>query len=269
MKKIYFLPMILLIAGNLQAQVYWLSNLDKAKSLAKELDKLIVVDFMADWCGPCRIMDQMLWESAEMAALSRDFVGLKINIDNDRAVAGAFGVTGIPKVVIATANGEIIWQMVGFRTATPYLDIMNAIPVEVKEINKASSALEGSKKDPKLLFELGLAFQNTGKSIDNEELKNSFLSRCENYFSKAQKATTDTNFQRKIELYTIMNDVYTDKVNKALKKIGKLDPINGSPDLMEFEHFVLAKCYQGTKDQGNFQKEKSQISNKELLAQLE
>ncbi len=269
MKKSYILLLILLFAGNLQAQIYWLNDLEKAKSVAKETNRLIVIDFWASWCGPCNAMDQALWQNPEMKEIAKNFIGVKINTDNDRATAMTYGVTGIPKVVVASASGDAIWENVGFSSAEPYLSILRALPDKVGELNKSAVALESAKKDPKINYDLGLAFQNIGKDIKSENLRNSFLNNSGNYFSKAQKLSKDEILNMEIEFYSILNDVYYGKPAKALKKMEKIGTKPGSGNLEEIRHYVLAKCYFSSHDQENFQKEKKLISSKELLAKLE
>ena len=46
MKKTYFLFLVLLVTGNLQAQVFWLNDLETGKNLAKESERLIVMGFL-------------------------------------------------------------------------------------------------------------------------------------------------------------------------------------------------------------------------------
>lgn len=269
MKRTYFLLLILFFTGNLHAQVFWLNDLESAKSVAKESNKLIVMDFWATWCGPCNVMDEKLWQSSEMAPFSKNFVGVKIDFDNNHTLAIAYNAQVIPKVVLATATGDVIWENVGFSNADSYLTILKAVPGNVGTLNKYAEACESAKKDPKANFDYGLAFQSIGKDITNDNLKRTFLKCCENYLSKAQKLSMDDNFKGEIELYTILNDVYNGKPEKAMKKLEKQGARPGNNNYEEVRHFVLAKCYLGTKDQENFEKEKKQISNKELIAQLE
>lgn len=269
MKKSCFLFLVLFVSIQLQGQVYWLNDLKFAKATAKETGKLIVIDFWASWCGPCNAMDQKLWQSPEMKEIAKNFIGLKINTDNDHETAVKYGVTGIPKVVIVTAAGEVIWETVGFSGADPYLTILKAIPENVEKLNSSALAVENDKKDPKSNFELGLAFQKYGKTIASDNLKNSFLNNSGSCFSRAQKLSKDENLNLEIELYDILNDVYYGKPAKALKKLDKLGAKPENPNFEQLRHFVLASCYLGNKDNDNFQKEKQLITSKELLAQLE
>jgi thiol-disulfide isomerase/thioredoxin len=269
MKKTYFLLFVLFVTGNLQAQVFWLNDLESAKSVAKESNKLIVMDFWATWCVPCKVMDEKLWQSSEMVPYSKNFVGVKIDFDNNHTLAIAYNTQAIPKVVLATASGDVIWEEVGFQSADSYIKILKAVPVNVGVLNKYAVACESSKKDPRANYDYGLAFQSVGKDVTNDNLKRSFLKCCEDYLSKAQKLSKDENFNAEIELYTILNDVYNGKPEKAMKKLDKQKARPGNNHYEDIRHFVWAKCYQGTKDQENFAKEKQLISNQDLIAQLE
>lgn len=66
---------------------------------------IIVVDFWADWCGPCRMLGPILESLAEEYA--GKFVLVKANTDNNQQAAAAFKVAGIP-AVFAVVDGEIV-----------------------------------------------------------------------------------------------------------------------------------------------------------------
>jgi len=269
MKKSFFLLLILFFAGSLQAQVQWLQEYEVAKSVARETGKLIVIDFGANWCGPCREMDRELWESPEMKEPAKNFIGLKVNIDFNRTLATAYHVTAIPKVVVATLSGDVIWEKVGFSGVEPYLSILNAIPGNAGTLNKCAMAYEANDKDPNVNFELGLAYQNLGKEIKNGVVKSSFLSHSVSYYVKAKKYSRDENQQAVIELYSILNDVYSGKPDKALKKMDKIVSRPENKNFEDVRHFVFAKSYFAKHDLDNFQREKLQIGNKDLLPQCE
>lgn len=269
MKKSFFLLLILFFAEYLQAQVYWLQEYEVAKSVARETGKLIVIDFGANWCGPCKEMDRELWESSEIKEAAKNFIGLKVNIDYYRALATAYHATAIPKVVIVTLSGDVIWENIGFSGLEPYRTILNAIPGNADALNKCAIAYEANNKDPNINFELGLAFQNLGKEIKNGVVKSSFLNYSLIYFVKAQKYSRDENQQAEIELYSILNDVYFGKPAKALRRMDKIVSRPENKNFEDIRHFVFAKSYFGNHDLDNYRREKLQIGNKDLLAQLE
>lgn len=75
---------------------------------------LVLVDFYADWCGPCRAMTPVLDKVAE------DFQGraviAKLNIDEAQSIAAQYQVTSIPTLILYR-NGKEVGRLVGLRDA--------------------------------------------------------------------------------------------------------------------------------------------------------
>ena len=71
----------------------------------------VLIDFYADWCGPCRMLSPII---DEIANERNDIAVGKINVDNEPELAEKFGVFSIPTLVIIK-NGEIAHQSAGAR----------------------------------------------------------------------------------------------------------------------------------------------------------
>lgn len=69
----------------------------------------VLVDFYADWCGPCKMMAPVV---EELAGEVSDVKVCKINIDEEMSVAQRYGVMSIP-TFIAFKNGEVAGKQVG------------------------------------------------------------------------------------------------------------------------------------------------------------
>lgn len=82
--------------------------------------KTVLLDFYADWCGPCRMVAPIVHEIAEER---EDIVVGKINVDEQPELAQAFGVMSIPTLVVMK-NGEIVNQAMGARPKAQILAML-------------------------------------------------------------------------------------------------------------------------------------------------
>ena len=86
----------------------------------KNSEKRVLLDFYADWCGPCKMVSPIIDEIAEE---NPQYVIGKINVDENPELAMEFGVSTIPNLVIME-NGVIINQIAGARPKAAILKML-------------------------------------------------------------------------------------------------------------------------------------------------
>lgn len=73
-------------------------------------DKPVLVDFWAEWCGPCRMVSPILDQIADEHGDKIKVV--KVNVDNEPALAAQYGITGIPAMHVFK-GGQVVKEIVG------------------------------------------------------------------------------------------------------------------------------------------------------------
>lgn len=112
--------------------------LKKVYDYEKNTDKWIysgnkpaIIDFYADWCGPCRMMSPVLKSMAEK--YKNNIVVYKINVDEEKELAAAFGITSLPTILFVPTSGK------------PHI-VKGALPKDVME-KGIKEILLGKKSD--------------------------------------------------------------------------------------------------------------------------
>ncbi len=82
-----------------------INNFDEIKNS----EKTVLLDFYADWCGPCRMVSPIV---DEIANENPQYLVGKVNVDEENELAAAFDVSSIPTLVVLK-NGKIINQVSG------------------------------------------------------------------------------------------------------------------------------------------------------------
>ena len=82
-------------------------------------DKPVLIDFYADWCGPCRMVGPIVEEIAEEHP---EYKICKVNVDEEAELAAQFGVMSIPSLFVLK-NGEVVKHTMGAQPKARILEL--------------------------------------------------------------------------------------------------------------------------------------------------
>ena len=83
-------------------------------------EKRVLIDFYADWCGPCQMIGPFI---EQIANEHPEYVVAKVNVDEETELAAQYDVRGIPLLMVFE-NGEVIRQAAGTRPKQAILDLI-------------------------------------------------------------------------------------------------------------------------------------------------
>lgn len=90
--------------------------------LIKQSD-LVLVDFYADWCGPCKMMSPVLTEVKKH--FNDKLKVLKINVDNNQSLSAKLQVRGVPTLMLYKSNQQV-WRQSGVVDANQLISLVNS-----------------------------------------------------------------------------------------------------------------------------------------------
>lgn len=96
---------------------------DNFKAQVMEADKPVLIDFYADWCGPCQMVSPIV---EEIAGERSDISVCKVNVDEQAELAQAFGVSSIPTLMVIS-GGKLVNHAIGAQPKAAILDMLDAV----------------------------------------------------------------------------------------------------------------------------------------------
>ena len=92
----------------------------------------ILIDFSAEWCGPCKAMMPILQEV--VSAVGDTAKVVKIDVDQNRTIADQYQIRGVPTLMIFK-GGKMLWRQSGMQSAHALIKLLNSYSAKETNIN--------------------------------------------------------------------------------------------------------------------------------------
>ena len=101
------------------------SKESSVKSKVGSTQKLVLIDFYATWCGPCKAMTPVMEQMEQKYGDRIEFQ--KVDVDQNEELARKYNVMSIPNIVILSPDEEVLENIVGYHDADEMEEILNKV----------------------------------------------------------------------------------------------------------------------------------------------
>ena len=117
-----------LFAAQALATVPWMHDVQQAHQLAAQQQRLVLLHFYAEWCGPCQRLDREVYPRQDVAAaITTQYVPVKIDAMQSRDIARHYQVDRFPTDVITDASGRVLMRAVTPPEPEKYIHVLNQV----------------------------------------------------------------------------------------------------------------------------------------------
>ncbi len=217
------------------------TSFEEAQKVALASNKMMVIDFTASWCGPCKKMDIDTWDNEKVKVILEDFVFVKIDIDLNKELAFRYNVKSIPNIFILDVNGIEVKSFLGYMNANKFITAVDGYAVSTEYLSKE---LINQYKFPCYINSVKTALKYYDFSLYlDDDIKSDFLSVSDLYLIQAKNylKKNDEKFvvkKQKLELAKLCFYAYKFNFEKLDKELSELKAEEIQPENLDFFWFL-------------------------------
>ncbi len=148
-----------------QDKLYRDLSVDDAKALAGKEKKLVFIDFYADWCQPCRMLDATTFKDPKVIEwIGKNTIALKVNENNNPKLLEQFKVVSFPTLIFLRPDGTEIDRLITYVTVEQFLEAAAGIAEGKDAIARAKEKIaKTDPTNPLIRKELAFAYATKGQ----------------------------------------------------------------------------------------------------------
>ncbi|MBU2488359.1 MAG: thioredoxin family protein [Proteobacteria bacterium] len=114
-------------SGPSASAINWVTDYQAGLEKAQKTGRPVLVFFTAEWCGYCTRIKKEVFAQKEVGTASEKLVNIWVDVDENRQLAGEFGIRGIPALIFLDPEGKVLGPYNGPRNPGPIITAMNEV----------------------------------------------------------------------------------------------------------------------------------------------
>ena len=148
-----------------------------ALKVAKDENKLLFIDCYTTWCGPCKMLSNVVFKDSVFADyFNRQFVNLKVDMEKGEGpeLRKKYDVRGYPTLLFLDSKGEVVHRLVGANKAPELLQNVK-LGVESGGVSSLRKRYEGGERDSAFIFDYVSVLSGANQETELSEVVKSYL----------------------------------------------------------------------------------------------
>ena len=143
--------------------IQWFKDLQQASQAAQQANRPMMIDFWADWCAACKVMDASVYNDPGLiTAVGEKLIAVRINFDMQQDLARRYKVEALPHLVFTNSYGTELLHHRGLLEAEGLTAVVRALPADVSEFNRLDRILREDKNHFEALQSMGRQLSEAG-----------------------------------------------------------------------------------------------------------
>ena len=114
-----------------------------------------MIDFVADWCAACKVMEKDVYETSDFERAAEPFVLVRVDADHRTDLSLKYKIATLPSVLFTDSQGNELFRATGFIDLKPMMELLATLPHDVSEFNRLGATLSRDKNNFAALREMG------------------------------------------------------------------------------------------------------------------